>query len=393
MERTDCPVKVSFVVWDGLIGGAERQSAALAAEFQRQGVQTAIVFVGGHDQLRGQLERDSVQSHHLGMPRGGNILLHPRHLARVVHAQGADAAIVAGFGYLGTLLRLGGFRRVIIGVEHGDRRTGLRRACDRAAAVVTHDAEITISAYMESLTRRTIHSRSLVRIPHGVLLPEPGLDPPHLAHGATLRLGYAGRLYPGKGVDALLRAVALCLRDGMPVRLAVAGDGPSRDPLVRLAAKLGIASHVRFAGWTDDISSFWAEQHLAVAPNDCFVESFCVSIAEAMAHSRPAIVTSLGALPELVERNRSGAIVPPGNPAALAAAIQTYARQPDTLASHGAAAKARAQERFSLRVCAQRYLRLLAQLEQSRRSRRLRSCRMGSRQLGGARSDPAGPGV
>lgn len=352
---------VSFVVWDGRIGGAERQSVALAAEFRRQGVESGLVFVGGHDQLRNQIEDASIPAHHLALSRGRSVVLHPRRLATAVRAQGAEAAVVAGFGYLGTTLRLGGFRGPLIGVEHGDRSRALARSLDRALAVLAHDAEVSISAYMESLTRQTIHSRTLLRIPHGVSLPQPALAPPQL-DARALRIGYAGRLYPGKGVDILLRAVASCVQQGPPMRLSVAGDGPARPALIGLATRLGIGAHVEFNGWIDDISSFWAEQDLAVAPNDWLEESFCVSIAEAMAHSRPAIVTAGGALPELVEPGVTGAVVPPADIDALASAIGDYSRSRQLLSNHGAAARERAERQFNLEVCARRYLDLLEQL-------------------------------
>jgi glycosyltransferase involved in cell wall biosynthesis len=114
------------------------------------------------------------------------------------------------------------------------------------------------------------------------------------------------------------------------------------------------------------VTLFWAECHLAVAPNDTFVESFCLSVAEAMACSRAVIVTALGALPELVARDQTGIVVPAGNPSALAEAILAYVRAPARLAADGAAARARAESQYSLRRCAAEYMSLCTELTPAR---------------------------
>jgi glycosyltransferase involved in cell wall biosynthesis len=376
-------MNVTLVLWDSLIGGAERLSVSLAAEFHRQGAQAGIVFVGRGDQLRPQLQTNGVPAVQLGFSRGAMVIRHPRLLARALSELQSDVAIVGGFSYLGAAARAGGFRGALIGVEHGDlANVGARGLLDlrtqmktakhhiaRATAVLTHDAEVAISGFMENLARKTpLHGRHLVHIAHGIPMRWPAPAPPEPSP-KPIRIGYAGRLIPGKGVDQLLRACAL-LREkhGADVRLAIAGDGPLRRPLESLAHTLGIARLVDFIGWTDDVTSFWAESHLAVGPNDTFIESFCLSIAEAMSCSRATVVTDVGALPELVARNQTGIIVPAGDPTALAQGILAYLKEPALLAQHGAAARARAESRYSLRRCAADYISLCTELRQARRS-------------------------
>jgi glycosyltransferase involved in cell wall biosynthesis len=237
----------------------------------------------------------------------------------------------------------------------------------RAAAVPTHDAEVAVSEFMERLARKSLlHGRHLVRIAHGVDMPWPAPLAPQSRSG-TITIGYAGRLIAGKGLEVLLRACALLRYDhGAEVRVAIAGDGPLRRPLESLAHRLGIASLVDFIGWTEDVTRFWTGCHLAVGPNDTLPESFCLSIAEAMSCSRAVIVTDVGALPELVAQNQTGLIVPAGDPSALAEGILTYLREPSLLAEHGAAARARAESRYSLRRCAADYISLCATLTRAR---------------------------
>jgi glycosyltransferase involved in cell wall biosynthesis len=377
-------MNITLVVWDSLIGGAERLSVSLAGEFNRQGAQAGIVFAGRGDQLRPQLEANGVPAVQLGFSRGAMVIRHPRLLARALSDLRSDVAIVGGFSYLGAAARAGGFRGGLIGVEHGhlahvgvrgaqhrlrDRVKMAKHYIARAAAVPTHDAEVAVSEFMERLARKTLlHGRRLVRIAHGIDIPWPAPLAPQ-SHAGAITIGYAGRLISGKGLEVLLRACALLREDhGAEVRVAIAGDGPLRRPLESLAQTLGIARLVEFIGWTEDVTQFWADCQIAVGPNDTLRESFCLSIAEAMSCSRAVIVTDVGALPELVAQNETGLIVPAGDPSALAEGIVTYLTQPGLLAEHGIAARARAESRYSLRRCAADYISLCTELLPARGS-------------------------
>ena len=87
-----------------------------------------------------------------------------------------------------------------------------------------------------------------------VYVPENGIDPARFAAperraaGGPLRVAFAGRLVPYKGADMLIEAIAPLVRSGGAV-LDVLGDGPQRAELEALAARLGIAAGVEFAGW------------------------------------------------------------------------------------------------------------------------------------------------
>ncbi|HEU0317070.1 MAG TPA: glycosyltransferase family 4 protein [Solirubrobacteraceae bacterium] len=365
------PQRLAFLVWDGLIGGAELFTVALAAELRSRGVESTVIFVGHADQLEDRLRRDGTPFRSLGLRPGSRVLTHPRRLAAAVAETGATAAILDSVGYLGPALRLAGFRGHIVGVEHGAlipaNQQSLRRRAPRLPGRIlglpAYDAEVAVSAYMERLARDRPHHRRLVRLPHGVRLPA-GVEPPR-PHPGPLRLGFVGRLVPGKGVDVLLRALARLGAGypGLAPVLAIAGDGPARPALERLARRLGLDDeHVAFLGWTSDITRFWATRDLAVAANDDVVESFCLAVAEALAAARPAIVSDRGALPELVVDEVTGVTVCPGDVDGLARALERYRDAPDRLTAHGAAARRFAEENLGLGRCADRYLDLLAAL-------------------------------
>ncbi len=118
------------------------------------------------------------------------------------------------------------------------------------------------------------------------------------------------RLAPEKGVDVAIEA---CRLAGLP--LVVAGDGPEREALQRLASP----ADVRFTGYVDDaeLARLRAGAAIALVPSRS-AETFGMAAAEAMALGLPVAASRVGALPELVEDD---ALVAPGDAAALAAAI------------------------------------------------------------------------
>jgi glycosyltransferase involved in cell wall biosynthesis len=373
-------VRITFILWDGNIGGAERVTVALAGQLRRMEVETCVLFVGDVDRLAPQLSSQHVPYQSLGLGRGASVVTHPMRLRKMIRRLRPDVVIAGTVGYLGAAVRATGFRGPLVGVEHGQLieicdRGRLRHPkgwLDRLSGVATYDAEVAVSRYMLNLATRGPHARRVLLIPHGVNTDAAPPSIPPLA-AQELIVGYAGRLFPGKGVDRLITAVSiLANRDpGSRVSVQVAGDGEMRRKWERLAQTLGIGDRVRFLGWTDDVVGHWARCHVAVAPNDRFVESFNVSVAEAMAAGRPTIVTDRGALPELVLAQSTGTVVPAADDRALADALAAYACDPDRVHAEGAAARRRATENYSLTQSAQRYLALADELVAALRSGRV----------------------
>jgi glycosyltransferase involved in cell wall biosynthesis len=275
-----------------------------------------------------------------------------------------EVAILGSFGFLGPALKIGGFRGVVIGVEHGAllavpslpvRKRALRNL-DRRIGARGHDVEIAVSNFMLRLQSAAPHARDLVCIKHGVEVSDTR---PVMPSADRLQLGYVGRLIPGKGVDVAIRSIAQLREANLaPPRLTVAGDGPDRAALEALALELDLADSVEFIGWTNDITGFWEAQHISVAPAHEFIESFCMTVVEAMAHGRPSIVSNKGALPELMLPGTTGSIVQAGSVTALGDAISTYMKDPNLAVEQGAAAHAHAQRHFTLRRCADDYIAL-----------------------------------
>lgn len=148
----------------------------------------------------------------------------------------------------------------------------------------------------------------------------------------------AGRLSPEKGVDVLLRALAAA-----PAvrRLHVAGDGPARADLEVLAREVApgrVVFHGRLPA--DDVRALVAGAVAAAVPSRWY-ENAPLAVTEALAAGVPAVVTALGGAPELVRDGVDGLVVPPEDPAALAAALTRLVEDPARAAAMGAAGRAR----------------------------------------------------
>lgn len=167
--------------------------------------------------------------------------------------------------------------------------------------------------------------------------------PDHERSDAGRGIVFAGRLSHEKGVDDAIRAIALTPGD---VELHVAGDGPRRPELEQLAT--GIApGRVTFHGRLDAVTlaALVVRSRALVLPARWY-ENQPMTILEAYAVRTPAVVTSLGGLPELVEHERTGLVVPPNDPAALAGAIGRLHADPDLALAMGARGRARLERDF-----------------------------------------------
>ena len=88
------------------------------------------------------------------------------------------------------------------------------------------------------------------------------------------------------------------------------------------------------------------------------MESFCLSILEAMCFSCPSVATAVGGIPEVVESGKSGLLVPPLDPEAVARSVESLIHDPAFRAKLGGAARRRARELFSADVIVSRYEQL-----------------------------------
>jgi glycosyltransferase involved in cell wall biosynthesis len=152
------------------------------------------------------------------------------------------------------------------------------------------------------------------------------------------------------------RAAAIVARTCPEFRLEIAGDGAERFALEQLAASLQLENHVKFLGEIHDIPSLLCRASLFVLPSR--TEGISLTILEAMASGLPVVATSVGGNPEVVVHERTGILVPAGDPEALASNLMWIARHPRDGEAMGRAGRERVEACFDCRRMVAQYERL-----------------------------------
>jgi glycosyltransferase involved in cell wall biosynthesis len=219
---------------------------------------------------------------------------------------------------------------------------------------------ITLGAEAERTLRAelALPQAPILILPNAVPDPHPapraetgvaGTDPPHLV--------FLGYLSARKGVPELLEALASPGLVAQSWRATLAGGGPVSEFRARAAA-LGLSDRVAFPGWIDQsaASALCAAADILVLPSHA--EGLAMSVLEGLAHGLAVVTTSVGAHAEVIEPERSGLLTPPGDIAALGAALARVIGDPALRKCLRAGARQRFLERFDVRAYASSLARL-----------------------------------
>jgi len=202
-----------------------------------------------------------------------------------------------------------------------------------------------------AISKGIVPADRIVTIQNGIDLDRP--IPKHDDARRALALdpqapvvGMVGRLSRQKAPEDFLRVAALVAREFPDAIFLVAGDGPLRDSLERLAANLGIANQVRFLGFREDIPLMMAA--LDVFALSSLWEGLPLTILEAMAASKPVVATAVNGVAEVVQHGSTGLLARPQEVHQLAAHIATLLRDPARARAMGEAGRRHVCEHFSI---------------------------------------------
>jgi glycogen(starch) synthase len=174
-------------------------------------------------------------------------------------------------------------------------------------------------------------------------LPGPASDP--------LRLLFVGSLWEGKGPQTAVRALARLLRSGTRAHLDICGEGTAHFTqfLNGIVAEEGVADHVILHGRVgrDVVRRFCQSHDVLVFPSQ-WDEPFAAVPVEAMSSGMAVVATTAGGTPEAIVDGETGLLVPPGDAAALAQALQRLAQDEALRLRLGASAARVARERFDI---------------------------------------------
>ena len=217
------------------------------------------------------------------------------------------------------------------------------------------DARVAVSRDGAKTVERMVGLRDgAVRVIHNGV-PDVHVQPEERPVSGPI-VGSVGRLSREKGYDLLLRA----LPELPDVTAILLSDGPDREHLARLADELGVASRVIMPGWVPDSRSWLPTFDVFVQPSR--MESFPLSILEAMLASRSVVASDVGGVSELVVDGETGLLVPPEDPEALARALGALLSDPARRERMGEAGRSRATQRFGLDQMVSSYESLYAEL-------------------------------
>jgi glycosyltransferase involved in cell wall biosynthesis len=160
----------------------------------------------------------------------------------------------------------------------------------------------------------------------------------------------AARFEVEKGIDVLLRAWSMIVATRPDARLEIAGDGPRRLDLERITQELGLQSHVRFRGWlpAEEMPALFAPALVVVLPSR-WEEGLGMVLVEAALAGCDLIGSDLGGIRDMIEHGKTGQLVPPDDPQALAEALEESLARPEAALERGAAARTRAVDYLSRR--------------------------------------------
>ncbi len=361
------PVPLALVITDLDVGGAERALVALATGLDRRRWRPSVVALGGEGPLAGPLREAGIGVECLGVdPRRPDLAV--RKLAWALRRVGAP--LVQSFLFHANVAArlaapMAGRPWVVGGLRVAERRRRWHLTLDRITSrLATGSICVSEGVRRFSVAEGGLDPARLVVIPNGVD-PAP-FDRADAAarssigvpEGAVLAL-YVGRLDPQKGLDVLLEAAAAVAEARPDWHLALAGAGPDRDVLIDRAASLPtLEGRVHWLGRRDDVPALLKAADLLVLPS--LWEGMPNAVLEAMAAGLPVVATLVEGTEDLVLPGRTGWLVPPGQPAPLAAALLEAAADPDRRRRLGRAARARVEAEFTPGRVVEAYERLWA---------------------------------
>jgi glycosyltransferase involved in cell wall biosynthesis len=362
------PLKVVFLLPRLEVGGAERVVLRTAAGLDARRFAASVIGLSAGRDHRFVDELRAADVPVLALGRDGQRVVPIVRLVRSLRALRCDVLVTMMFhaNLIGRLVR--GVGRVPI-LVCSERVVGwesrLRRALNRLTVPLA-DAVTT-----NSTAGRDYWARELRLRPSAIRVIPNGIDtlrfrPPATRAAGPVVIGNLSRLHPKNDHAALLEAVAILksVPDLPAWRVVIGGDGPERQRLDDACARLGLQGTVTLDGHVAAPEGFL--QTLDVYVQSSIAEGLSNSILEAMATGLPIVATAVGGTPELVGPT-VGRLVPAGDSAALARAIEGLIRDETLRTVLGQQARLAVEAEFSVGHMVAVTTRLLDELTSGRR--------------------------
>jgi glycosyltransferase involved in cell wall biosynthesis len=257
---------------------------------------------------------------------------------------------------------------VVISHEHGSTLEGkrIRPFLDRNVVARMSTMLLAVSEWdrRQLIEHERIPPDRIRVMPNGIAAPrEPARNVRQELLGGVedvALIGSIGRLYDQKGYDYLVQAVAELKRSGRSLRCVIAGTGPQEAWLRGLIADFGVSAEVTLLGRRDDVADVVRALDVAVLPSRW--EGSPLVLMEYMAVAAPIVATAVGGVPDLIENEVHGLLVPPHEPHPIAHAVGRLLDDRELAHRLGQAARRRQRAEYDLDVVVRRLERLYREL-------------------------------
>ena len=375
---------VLFPVTDLARDGAQRQLLELVRGLDKKRFKPIVLTLQAGGELEGEFRRvPSLRV--ISLERNGKYdLIYPIKVFRIFRKMKADVVQpfltpATFFGLLPAILCRTPVKIVTERLAQNKEHLGYR-IYQKAEDILSHFADWAIpnsEAGRKYLVERHINPNRIRVIYNGLNLSRLTCDK-ESAEQVRQKLGVPpggkvvgimARLFPQKDHATFLRAAAIINQTMPDTRFAVVGAGPLRSRLENLSQELGLASKTVFFGQQQDVGTYLSTFDVAVLTSE--TEGCSNSLLEAMALGKPVVATDVGGNRELIRHGETGLLVPFGNAKAVADAILSLIRDPETATAMGQRAKENVTNQFNLEKMVQQYQSLYEEtLRQKKRSQR-----------------------
>lgn len=349
-------------------GGAETVFLDIAQHLQVPGYQT-LALIKGPGWVRDQLEARNIP-YQILKPHGFLSLPYYWQVFRLIKKHNVRLAYAHLLGSALTLSLIGLLTRLpAIGVLHGQvdvnpnerfvpikrwlMKHGLRKVVavsQRLASSMIDRGVFTeqqVAVIHNGIDTSRYHNIKTGALKASLYLPE-----------TTMLVGSLGNIRPAKDYANLLNAAATVIEQQSRAHFVIAGH--QKEPLMSVlnqqAETLGITDHIHFIGFIDSTADFLAE--LDVFALSSSSEGFSIATIEAMASGIPVVATRCGGPEEIIRADVDGALVPVGEPLALARKISEALQSTPELTALTASAHSRVEATFSLHAMLKHYKHL-----------------------------------
>jgi len=243
-------------------------------------------------------------------------------------------------------VRVGSRREIAAG------KSVVQIAAQRGAYAFAHRVVANAQAVASRLRREGVASSRISVVPNGLDLSR---FTPRPLPSTLRRVATVANLRPGKGHDTLIAAAPSILERFPDAHFDLVGDGTERESLEHLVHSRGLSAAFTFAGHAENVPERLAAADLFTLPSES--EAFPNAVLEAMAAGLPIVASAVGGIREVVFPNRTGLLVPPRDPQALADAICRLMTNPQEARALAAGGRALVESQYS-------FDRMVASIEQ-----------------------------